>query len=153
MKKLNLLLIVFIGLFILSCSSDENNIELSKEEILVKNSPWTFEHYEIIGLLTLPIEDFTMEGLESEVNQKISGNIFTFNLDGTGSRFFPGEETSFLQWEILNNSQLKITFKGSPTSTVFKELNISSSQLTFDAKSVHFGVFKGVHTGKYIYKN
>ncbi len=153
MKKVNLLLIIFIGLLISSCSSGDDNTELSTEKILVQNSPWTFDHYEIIGVVDVINIDFTMKGLESEVNQKVSGNVFNFNLDGTGSRFFPEEETSFFQWEILKNNQLKITFNGGSIRTVFKELKVSSSQLTFEAESVSFGVFKALHTGKYFYKN
>ena len=54
MKKLNLFIGLLIGLMIFSCSSDNNDEpQLTVEELLVQGSPWTFDHYEMINIIDL----------------------------------------------------------------------------------------------------
>jgi len=156
MKKLNLLLIIFIVLSILACSSDDNNdTQFSKEELLIQNSPWTFNHYEMINIVDAGNSDFTQTDIETDINQVVSGNVLTFNSNGTGSSFTPGEGTDTWQWEIINNNQLKILFDGTTESSTFENLNVSSSQLVIESESVSYDAvvgFEVLHYGKFFYE-
>jgi len=137
-----------------SCSSDDDTV-LSKEEILVQNSPWTFNHYEMINIIDAGNSDFTQTDIESDINQVVSGTILIFNSDRTGSTFTPGEGTDTWDWEILNDADLKISYDGTTDSDTFENLSITSSQLIIEAESVSFdevALFEVLHYGKYFYE-
>ncbi len=153
MKKLNLLLTIIIGLSILSCSSSDDHPQLSMSELLTQNSPWTFNHYEMINIIDAGNSSFAQSDVENSINQSNSGNIVTFNEDGTGSSFLPNEGTDNWQWEIVNDNQLKLTYDSGDVE-IFENISVSSSQLFIEIESVVFdeiAIYEVTHYGKYFY--
>jgi hypothetical protein len=157
MKKLNLFFTILFITLIFSCSSDDNNAtELSITELLVQNSPWTFNHYKLINIIDSGNSDFTQADIENDINQNVGGNVLTFDEDGSGSSFLPEEGTDTWQWEIINSNQLKITYDGgNGESDTFENISVSTSQFTVESESVSFdevALFEVLHYGKFFYE-
>jgi hypothetical protein len=159
MKKLNLLLGIIIGLTILSCSSDDNNDneELSMSELLTQNSPWTFDHYEMLSILDSGNSDLTQTEIENETDIAYAGQVLTFNSDGTGNATFPSDQeddNEIWQWQIINENQLQLTFDGGQTS-ILENITVSNSQLTIQIESVTYDedvTYEVLHLGNFFYE-
>ena len=83
------LLILSSALLLFSCSSnsDENSETLSNQELIVNGSPWTFSKYEITEIVDDKGYDLTQTEIDSVTNlenTRFSGQIVTYNPDGTG---------------------------------------------------------------------
>ncbi len=154
MRKLKLFAGLLICILLLNaCSSDDDNNQHTIDELLTANSPWTFNYYEMINIIDAGNSSFTQEDIENETNISNSDVTVTFNEDGSGSSFTPGEGTDSWDWEIINNNQLKIIFDGGETS-IFENFNVTSSQLTIETESVSFdpvAIFEVSHYGKFYY--
>ena len=110
MRKLKLGFFVFIGLLACTSSSDDkNSIELSSKEILVQNSPWTYDRYELIEIVSEAIGGNTEEKAKNNADSDNDGNILTFNENGTGSSSSTGGSNNW-QWEITNDNKLKLIY-------------------------------------------
>ena len=156
MKKLNLLLGILIGLTILSCSTDEknDNPELSMAELLIQNSPWAFDHYELINIIDAGNSDFTQTDIENDVNSRENSTILTFNQNGIGFVSISGGGTVNWNWEIINGNQLKL-IHNEANSSILENLSVSSTQLIFDVESVTYDQnvhYEVLHNGKYFYE-
>mgnify|MGYP000921808165 CR=1 FL=1 len=156
MKKLNLLIGILIGLTILSCSSNDDNSQLSTEDLLIQGSPWTFDHYEVTSILDIGNSSYTEIEIESDTNQALEGGIITFNNDGTGSDFFPnnnGPEFTW-NWEIINNNQLKTVSANGLSNTI--NISVTSSQLITESEEGYTydeqADYDILHSGKVFYQ-
>ncbi len=150
MKKLTLTLTLLIGILIISCSSNDSNPELSIEELVVQNSPWTFDHYELIEIIYDGNLSLTTEIVENNRNLQTMGQTLTFNSDGTGASYSPYfNETSNWNWEIVNTNQLKLTFDPSDIFTI-ENFNVTSNQLSFTGEDEI--LVEALVNGKYIYQ-
>lgn len=157
MKKLNLLIGILVGLTILSCSSDDNNdnLQLSMSELLTKNSPWTFDRYEMLNIIDAGNSDFTKSEIENEINLLYNEQILNFNADGTGSAVFPNDEADIIwQWKIVNENQLQLSYEAGD-SNIIENISVSNSQLIIKIESVTYDedvVYEVLHLGNYIYE-
>ena len=156
MKKLNLLIGILIGLTILSCSSNDNDSQLSTEELLIQGSPWAFNHYEVTNILDIGNSSYTELEIENDTNQALEGGILTFNNDGAVSDFFPnnnGPEFTW-DWEIINGSQLKIASANGSSETI--NIVVTSSQLITESEEGYTydeqADYDILHSGKVFYQ-
>ena len=156
MRKLNLLLAIIIGLSILSCSSDDNDSQLSTEELLIQGSPWTFDHYEVTSILDIGNSSYTEIEIENDTNQALEGGIITFNNDGTGADFFPNNNgLEFIwSWEIINGNQLKIVLTNGSSEII--NIIVTSSELITESEEGYTydeqADYDILHIGKVFYK-
>ncbi len=157
MKKLNLLLSILIGLTILSCTSDDDNDspQTSMSELLTQNSPWTFNHFEMINIIDSGNSNFTQQDIETNINQEVNGQTVGFNSDGTGYTTIQGNVESNWEWEIVNGNQLKIIFDLANNETeVYENFSVSSTELVLDYQAVSYdenAMYEVLHYGKYFY--
>ena len=155
MKKLNVLTGLLFGIMLLSCSSNDSSSEISNEELLTTNSPWTFSHYELVTIIDSGNSNLSQTELENHINERDNGIVLVFNQDGSGSLTKQDEYSYDYSWEIINNDKIVLTY-----DTFFGEVlivNISSNQLittvenytsTYD-ENVDFWV---LHNGNYFYE-
>jgi len=155
MKKLSLLITLIFGMLILSCSSDENDnpSNLSKPELLIKNSPWTFNQYELLNVIDAGTSTMTQQEIENDYNMKYSGFMYTFNENGVG--YVSSQWGTFnWQWEIINSNQLRINWEMGDVD-ILDNLNVTESQFDYEAVSITFDDSANSqikHFGKTIFK-
>lgn len=146
--------IYFIAiLFIVACSSDDDNSQLSVTDLLTQNSPWTFNHYEMATIIDAGGSDFTQQDIENDIDQANNGAFVTFNNDGIGSNFSPEEGIDTWEWEIVNTNDIMITFESGNTETL-ENFSVTSSKFSFEGEFITFDPvvdFEVLHYGKFIY--
>lgn len=131
MKKILLLLSI---LMFLSCSSsdDNNDIEVSKSELLILNSPWKLTHYKVLEITDSNGTDVTSTQIQSSLNNSTALRLTIFNDDGTGTTVteYPSNPPTYgnFTWATPNGNQLQIDQNVSDSFTVNNnELTIVSS--------------------------
>jgi hypothetical protein len=152
MKKLNLLLILFIGVIIFSCSSDDNE-QLTVKELLIQGSPWIFSKYEMIKIIDAGNSNFTKSELENDVNIQLKGSVLIFNQNGTYSVSYPNEGIETWNWKIINDNELKLIFD-SGNSKIYKIFNVTTNQLIIEIPNVLYDQdvrYEVSHYGKAFY--
>lgn len=150
MRKLKSIIIVLIGLLALTSCSNNNDIELSNEELLVQNSLWSYDRYELISIIDQGNGDFTEEDWINFVDSEYSGSFMVFNEDGTGSSTLEQEnETNHWEWEITNENKLKLIFSSDEVYTY--NFSISSEELAIEILEEMDDISGEAH-GKYIFK-
>lgn len=108
MKKI--ILFFLVTLFI-SCNSDDNS-EPSTINLLTENSPWIFDHYQMLNIVDAGSSVITQQEIENDINSSLNGLSLTFNQDGSGFTSSVGEPNENWDWEIMSNNQLKIIYVG-----------------------------------------
>lgn len=139
MKKISLVLILLLShIFFISCSEKEN-IEISKEELMTNNSPWTFKNYEMVEIIDSGGSLLTKTEIESITNNRGKDNTMNFNSNGTGSSSSPSGGIVNWKWEINTDNQLKITYDNTNgENDVYNNFKVSNSKLSYEFQSVIF---------------
>ena len=156
MKKLNLIYGLLIGLMIFtSCSKDENT-QLTKEELLVQNSPWTFDYYELINIVNQGNSTLTQQELETDMNQEIFGATISFSQNGTGSNSIQGGNISSWEWEITEFNELKLTFNGDITDNyILNNIKVTENEFIYEEQVLTDDSSAGlsvIHYGEFHFK-
>ena len=95
MKKISLMVIsIFLLVVLIACQSDDENIKSSTERILVENSPWTFNRFELINIIDPGDGNFTKEDVENFYNTYSKGSEVTYYENGSGLITLQNGETS-----------------------------------------------------------
>ena len=141
MKKLNLLLTIFLGLVIFSCSSDDNNT--SETELIVgiwkpisevqvvdgiqENDSFTCGEVTTYTFLENENYTFTLFDIDDE-NNCIQNN--EYNISGTWEKLQNNEYKLTTVYENINTSEIQtiirnteITFSGNNSMTVLNEFD------------------------------
>jgi len=141
-----------------SCSSDDNNtdavVEVQLEEAMVQNSPWTFDHYELINIVNTGTSTMTAAQIQSDMNLELNGFTLVFNEDGTGVTVIEGEESENWTWVIENENDLRIQFTGENVD-LYSNLSFVNSQLKMESESVTFDStanFEVLHYGSLVFE-
>jgi hypothetical protein len=149
MKKIYLILVLTT---FLSCNSDDNT-ELSTIELITQNSPWSFDHYEMLNIVNSGSSNITQQEIETDINSSLLNLTLTFNTDGSGFASFPNEPNENWQWEIMPNNQLKLTYDISNQDyELFYNLNVTESHMIMEMESVTYDSdanYEVSHYGKY----
>ena len=156
MKKLNLLLGILIVLSNLSCTNDNDTNQLqTSSELLVQNSPWTFNHFEMTNIIDLGNSNLTQQDIETNINQEVAGQTVSFNENGTGFASIQGTVESNWEWEIVNGNQLKIIFDVTYNEfEIYENFSVTSTELVLDYEAVTYdenAMYEVLHYGKYYY--
>lgn len=135
-----------------SCEIEEETPALSNSEFLVQQSPWNFKTYELIDILDIGDSMLTIQQIENEITNELTGVELSFYADGTGFSNNLGEDDSEFIWQILDDNQLRLDFTTDGFEDIelyenllvsFNELRISSDGATFDSEVdfnvLHFG--------------
>ena len=133
MKKT--ILFLLFTLFI-SCNSDDSS-ESSTINLLTENSPWTFDHYQMLNIVDAGSSVITQQEIEDDINSSLHGLSLTFNPDGSGFTSSVGEPNENWEWEIISNNQLKIIYDGGEFE-IFNNLNVTSTLLKMELESVTY---------------
>ena len=133
MKKT--ILFLLFTLFI-SCNSDDSS-ESSTINLLTENSPWTFDHYQMLNIVDAGSSVITQQEIEDDINSSLNGLSLTFNPDGSGFTSSVGEPNENWEWEIISNNQLKIIYDGGEFE-IFNNLNVTSTLLKMELESVTY---------------
>ena len=150
MRKTNIIKVLVICILLVSCSEENTNEELTKDQLLIQNSPWIFDHYEFKKILEgkdLGIEVFENDGNESYFNLELN-----FYKDGLGSIQYPNSSLVPVNWLLSNDNTLTIIPDpdwDDPAS--FENVKVSESELIFEfvafsydenlETTTHYGVF------------
>ncbi len=156
MKNLTIFYLL-ISLVLTSCSSDNSNDnQQSITDLIVQNSPWTFNHYQLLDIVDAGNSTMTQQEIENDVDTSLIDYTLTFNQDGSGNTYLPNEGTETWQWEILTNNQLKITYDNSNgENDIYNNLNVTSSELTIEYQSVTFdsnATYEVLHNGIFYFE-
>lgn len=135
MKKINLILGVFISLIAFSACNKEDEIILTPEELIVQYSPWNFTGLELINIVNNGNVDFDKQQWEDGVNESNENVFFVFNADGTVSVIEKNppnpDKVEYWNWEIINENQLKFYKDDSDDFTLFYDLKVTETHLEF----------------------
>ncbi|WP_296384595.1 lipocalin family protein [Winogradskyella sp.] len=119
MKKLNLLLVVLIGITILSCSTDDNNSNSDEPTII---GEWILVNQIYDG----QNEDLSDCELQETLTFNSNGALISYYTDNDPCEFFT-ENQSF----TLNGTELTILF-GQNSNFKFNVLTLSSTELIIE---------------------
>ncbi|WP_179018539.1 hypothetical protein [Winogradskyella forsetii] len=121
MKKMKLFFTLFIGLTILSCSSDDgDDNQQTLSELLINSSPWIFSSYDFIEVT----EDngtpnvLTEMEIENEVTSDFNGISMNFNADGSGGYFSGDNLILSWNWNLNGNNIILSEFEDSEIDDV-----------------------------------
>ena len=133
----------FFGIILLTimyaCSSDDNSTKsMTSSQLLVSESPWDFDHFELISIPGSmgEIEPELKIEIENEVNSVNNGSNFIFNQDGIGKLTLVNEEERNFDWQIINGNQLEIIFTGGGT-VIFENILVESNALNMETEFLH----------------
>jgi len=141
MKTIKIFLIAIILLAsIFSCAKDDNDIEQDiRKNILVENSPWTYQNYKVIAITERNGSILTEEELEEFIDKSTTGSTLSFNADGTGiSKSRTSDLTNTWTWTLNKNEIQSIWNDPKGTISTFKNVEISSSQFKFQQDALNF---------------
>ena len=105
----------------MSCSPEESESpEISSIDIVINESPWTFDHAESQLVLNSDYEftDSEREEIINKINRDLDiayeGSLIFFNKDGTGIYDSPGycQECDF-DWELIDNETFRWAVRAS----------------------------------------
>ena len=149
MKKISLEVIsVFLLVVLIACQSDDENIKSSTERILVENSPWSFNRYELINIIDPGDGNFTKEDVENFYNTYNDGSQVNYYENGSGLITLKNGETNEWLWRITNNNEMEITIDINNVN-IFK-FNVSITELILESRNEGYG--HGLINGKFIYE-
>lgn len=142
MKRLTKYLIVILAFgFLISCDSDENQNSTENSQLLVSQSPWGFNRFEVIEILDNDDYDIQVADITSKQNQRFDGQVIRFNSDGTGTTNNPLE----FNWKF-NGSKLVIT--NGYIYNLNYDLTISDSDLILSSNSFAFQ-YQDLNSGRF----
>lgn len=149
MKKIILFFIVVIS-FSCSSSDDGNDLQLSKSELLILNSPWKLTHFEVLEITESNNPDINALQLQANLNNSLDMVTirYIFNDDGTGTAVTDdhiGNDTHYsnFTWSILSDGQLQKDEVSYPFTVNNNELVITgqngqyialNTEITYNAK-------------------
>jgi len=159
MRKITLVAGLLFGLVLFnSCSSDDDTAdvvaEVQLEDVMVQNSPWTFNHYELINVVNAGTSTMTPAEIESDMNLQLAGFTLIFNQDGTGETVIEGEEGESWTWVIENGDDLRIVYPGN-FSDEYLNLSLLNSQLKMESESITYDStanFEVLHYGSLVFE-
>lgn len=132
MKNLKLITLVVIALTtIISCSKDDDETTPTFEELLVENSPWTFNGIELSNVINNGTEEFDIDEFEKNVREANENTLYIFNLGGIGEIQENNEVVNSFKWEIIEGIKLRLTNENNDWESIFSSLNVTDSQLNF----------------------
>ena len=148
-----LVLIVILLVFCTSCSNDGNDDKQSTaSSLIVKNSPWAFQSYQLISITDAGPSTITTAEIEDQINADFNGAVISFKADGTGQLTAPGFSTD-IQWTLMNNdTEMKLVLLDLPApdnQTLFDGLVITSSQFKFNSDSSVYDADADYEVGVY----
>jgi hypothetical protein len=152
MKKINLIILLFIGILI-SCSENESPIVKTDLELLTEKK-WTFDHFEFISSSN-NVNNISADEIEKEANKVFQdGNVsYQFDSNKTG-KWDRNNETDEFNWE-LTNDQLFLDFLNNDIDTDYTMNSITENELnvTFNHEVVFIVQGNEINTkGNYYYK-
>ncbi|PQJ18246.1 hypothetical protein BSU00_12675 [Tenacibaculum sp. SG-28] len=134
------ILVLMLNLFFIACSEEEN-IEISREELMV-NKTWTFKKLEIIDIQDSGGSLLTKAQIEKKINDFNSGNGETmfFRPDKTGytTSIYGIEEYT---WNINSDNQIELILENSNDNVVHNNFNVTNSRLSFE---IPFAVYDSI---------
>ena len=135
MKNLQLSTVLLLGLMLFAaCSNDDTaEKEASDTDILISNSPWKFERFELIEIAEKENDTTTGAWVEKIVNESYQNLTFTFKEDGTGFTTFP--EDINLTWTWAFNGDSQICFEGICDDESWTTITLSNKSLSFETIS------------------
>jgi len=141
MKKLNLVVAIFIALItITSCNDKDDEIILTAEELMVQNSPWQFTGIELVDIVNNGNVDFDKREFEDNINQSNEDTFFVFNADGTASTIEKNppnpDKIREYNWGIVNGNQLKFYGDDINDFDLFEDLKVTETYLEFVYKNI-----------------
>ncbi len=135
-KLMKKIILFFLVTLFISCNSDDNS-EPSTINLLTENSPWIFDHYQMLNIVDAGSSVITQQEIENDINSSLNGLSLTFNQDGSGFTSSVGEPNENWDWEIMSNNQLKIIYVGGEFE-IFNNLNVTSTLLKMELESVTY---------------
>lgn len=131
MKKSILYAVLFILLLIASsCSEDDMQGGEKDADILVENSPWQFESFELSTIVKKENDTITEKWVQTSVNEAYENLAFTFNEDGTGFTTFPDEEPFNWSWYFSGNDT--ICFDAVCDEESFTKVELTENSFRFE---------------------
>ncbi|MDV7186655.1 hypothetical protein R3X25_05125 [Lutibacter sp. TH_r2] len=128
MKNYKTILILIIAFTtILSCSKKDD--ELTFDELMVENSPWSFNGVELSNVINNGTEDFDKDEFEKNVKEANENTSYNFYFDGTGEIFYGNEDGTTINWKIINNNQLILS--DDEWESTFINLIVTQTNLEF----------------------
>ena len=143
-------------LFIMSCSSDDDNTsendnpEVAIAELLVNNSPWTFTEYQLLQITDAGSSTMSQQEIENQVNSDFNQLQLQFNANGTGMLNAPILNSS-ITWELQSNGghlYLVVNELTPPDDeTLFTNVIISQNELRLDNASTVYDASADYNVG------
>jgi len=135
MKKINLILGIFIFLITFSACNNEDEITLTAEELIIQNSPWQFEGVELVNIVNNGNADFDKQEWEENVNDSNQNISFIFLADGTVTSIEKNppnpDKVMNWNWVIENGNQIKFYEDDSNDFDLFNDLKVTETHLEF----------------------
>jgi len=148
--------ILIILVFLTSCSSENDNTQLSIEKLLTQKESWTFDHYEHIKIVEGGNSNFTKENIENQINSTIFGQILTFIENGEGINgytFVPDKGIESWKWKAIDNSTIEVNFFNPEKNVIYENVNVNNDKLIYEFQNeIDIDGVIGIIYGKYIYK-
>ncbi|SMC86346.1 hypothetical protein [Cellulophaga tyrosinoxydans] len=152
--KLRILLILFFGINVLSCTNKNSEEEFkTKSELLSEKSPWVYSHYELLEIIDSYGSELTEVEIENINNEENEGWTVSFNTDGTGYSKSPSNITNEWKWKIDTNENL--VFIHPNDTTTYADWNVNSSQLYIAFESITYDEqikVEVLHLGKNVFE-
>lgn len=98
MKKTVILMLAFVAMATVSCSSDDGGGEKTQSsiEMLIENGDWNFQSAEVLEIHVNSDPPRSMGEITTILNSEMPGMVFKFFEDGAGSFTVPtGESEAF----------------------------------------------------------
>lgn len=153
MKKTHTIAILLITLCLTACSKENSNEESTSEQLLIDNSPWVFDHYELKEIIMG--NNLGKEFLENDVNSTYFGLEFNFYKKGIGTLQYPDKPIVPITWVLSNNTLIATPDPDFDDPAYLKNITVTESQLTFELPYTTFNedfTEETVHSGIYYFK-
>lgn len=150
MKKTYSIIVLLITFGLTACSKENTNEETTKEQLLIDNSPWVFDHYELKEINQG--ENLGKEFLENNTNKVFINFKLNFYQEGLGSAVSPNNDIASMTWQLSNNTLIITDTSDISDRSYLKNVTVTKSQLTyehntetlnenFETIAAHSGVF------------
>lgn len=153
MKTIKFLMLITTFCLINACSKDsDSKTEISTEELLIENSPWVFNHYELSEILEGDITD--IELLENDTKTGYNNLEFNFYKNGKATLQYPNSALSPFDWVISNNNLLGTPDPDFDGPFLLKNISVSKSEFSFQLNDYFFNIDTYVtttHTGTFYF--